>query len=313
MHSLWAWGPSLWSLPGHPSPSRALRPRGGTESSSCKPNGPGGATRPPDGPGQTRGRPLPASPQHGSGSRGRPTCCQPAARREPRHLRGRGHLRLSARYAEVARRLAASAEAPPRRAEAPPPGAPPAPGVSRPQQRSRRCPPAPMELLCVEPAARVPRAGRDPQLLGDRRVLQNLLSQEERYSPRVSYFQCVQREIKPYMRKMLAFWMLEVRPPPAPRLRLRAQLLALAPALSCTRRPSPQVPAPAGRRRREAERRAAPGTVLRAACGAARGAAGTLCPSCCGSGVRGGGRGGARGQRLCWKRSPRAVHPMRSR
>uniref|UniRef100_A0A8C8AEM5 Cyclin N-terminal domain-containing protein n=4 Tax=Neoaves TaxID=3078114 RepID=A0A8C8AEM5_9STRI len=67
-----------------------------------------------------------------------------------------------------------------------------------------------MELLCVEAVPRVPRAGRDPQLLGDRRVLQNLLSQEERYSPRVSYFHCVQREIKPYMRKMLAFWMLEV-------------------------------------------------------------------------------------------------------
>ncbi|NWU04046.1 CCND3 protein, partial [Urocynchramus pylzowi] len=47
-------------------------------------------------------------------------------------------------------------------------------------------------------------------LLGDRRVLQNLLSLEERYSPRVSYFQCVQRDIQPYMRKMLAFWMLEV-------------------------------------------------------------------------------------------------------
>ncbi|KAL2295398.1 hypothetical protein Nmel_017810, partial [Mimus melanotis] len=67
-----------------------------------------------------------------------------------------------------------------------------------------------MELLCVEPAPRAPRAGRDPQLLGDRRVLQNLLSLEERYSPRVSYFQCVQRDIQPYMRKMLAFWMLEV-------------------------------------------------------------------------------------------------------
>ncbi|NWZ71144.1 CCND3 protein, partial [Acrocephalus arundinaceus] len=67
-----------------------------------------------------------------------------------------------------------------------------------------------MELLCVESAPRVPRAGRDPQLLGDRRVLQNLLSLEERYSPRVSYFQCVQRDIQPYMRKMLAFWMLEV-------------------------------------------------------------------------------------------------------
>uniref|UniRef100_A0A8C3R8L0 Cyclin D3 n=1 Tax=Cyanoderma ruficeps TaxID=181631 RepID=A0A8C3R8L0_9PASS len=67
-----------------------------------------------------------------------------------------------------------------------------------------------MELLCVESSPRVPRAGRDPQLLGDRRVLQNLLSLEERYSPRVSYFQCVQRDIQPYMRKMLAFWMLEV-------------------------------------------------------------------------------------------------------
>ncbi|XP_015506122.1 G1/S-specific cyclin-D3-like [Parus major] len=67
-----------------------------------------------------------------------------------------------------------------------------------------------MELLCVESAPRVPRAGRDPQLLGDRRVLQNLLSLEERYSPRLSYFQCVQRDIQPYMRKMLAFWMLEV-------------------------------------------------------------------------------------------------------
>lgn len=67
-----------------------------------------------------------------------------------------------------------------------------------------------MELLCAESSARAPRAGRDPQLLGDRRVLQNLLSLEERYSPRVSYFQCVQRDIQPYMRRMLAFWMLEV-------------------------------------------------------------------------------------------------------
>ncbi|KAM8988281.1 G1/S-specific cyclin-D3 isoform 1-T1 [Ara ararauna] len=67
-----------------------------------------------------------------------------------------------------------------------------------------------MELLCVEAVPRVPRAEHDPRLLGDRRVLQNLLSLEERYSPRASYFHCVQREIKPYMRKMLAFWMLEV-------------------------------------------------------------------------------------------------------
>lgn len=67
--------------------------------------------------------------------------------------------------------------------------------------------PGHMELLCGEG---VIRAKRDPQLLGNPRVLQNLLSQEERYSPSVSYFQCVQKEIQPYMRKMLAFWMLEV-------------------------------------------------------------------------------------------------------
>lgn len=89
----------------------------------------------------------------------------------------------------------------------------------------------------MEAVPRVPRAGRDPQLLGDRRVLQNLLSQEERYSPRVSYFQCVQREIKPYMRKMLAFWMLEVRDSPMPPLPPQLRLPARPPALFLARRP----------------------------------------------------------------------------
>uniref|UniRef100_A0A5F8GYJ3 Cyclin D3 n=1 Tax=Monodelphis domestica TaxID=13616 RepID=A0A5F8GYJ3_MONDO len=66
-----------------------------------------------------------------------------------------------------------------------------------------------MELLCSEGARRTPRAGPDPRLLGDQRVLQSLLRLEERYVPRASYFQCVQRELKPHMRKMLAYWMLE--------------------------------------------------------------------------------------------------------
>lgn len=69
-----------------------------------------------------------------------------------------------------------------------------------------------MELLCCEGTRHAPRAGPDPQLLGDQRVLQSLLRLEERYVPRASYFQCVQKEIKPHMRKMLAYWMLEVRP-----------------------------------------------------------------------------------------------------
>lgn len=69
-----------------------------------------------------------------------------------------------------------------------------------------------MELLCCEGTRHAPRAGPDPRLLGDQRVLQSLLRLEERYVPRASYFQCVQKEIKPHMRKMLAYWMLEVRP-----------------------------------------------------------------------------------------------------
>lgn len=78
-----------------------------------------------------------------------------------------------------------------------------------------------MELLCCEGTRHAPRAGPDPRLLGDQRVLQSLLRLEERYVPRASYFQCVQREIKPHMRKMLAYWMLEVppgrvSPPPSP-------------------------------------------------------------------------------------------------
>nr|XP_033775139.1 G1/S-specific cyclin-D3 isoform X2 [Geotrypetes seraphini] len=67
-----------------------------------------------------------------------------------------------------------------------------------------------MELLCAEEPVRVPRADPDPHLLRDRRVLQNLLVQEDRCSPRTTYFQCVQQEIKPSMRRTLAVWILEV-------------------------------------------------------------------------------------------------------
>uniref|UniRef100_A0AAA9TPB5 G1/S-specific cyclin-D2 n=1 Tax=Bos taurus TaxID=9913 RepID=A0AAA9TPB5_BOVIN len=66
-----------------------------------------------------------------------------------------------------------------------------------------------MELLCgeVEP---VRRAVPDANLLHDDRVLQNLLTIEERYLPQCSYFKCVQKDIQPYMRRMVATWMLEV-------------------------------------------------------------------------------------------------------
>uniref|UniRef100_A0A8C9F833 Cyclin N-terminal domain-containing protein n=1 Tax=Pavo cristatus TaxID=9049 RepID=A0A8C9F833_PAVCR len=62
-------------------------------------------------------------------------------------------------------------------------------------------------LLCVDPMRR---ALPDPNLLYDDRVLHNLLTIEERYLPQCSYFKCVQKDIQPFMRRMVATWMLEV-------------------------------------------------------------------------------------------------------
>ncbi|XP_012254914.2 G1/S-specific cyclin-D2 [Athalia rosae] len=67
-----------------------------------------------------------------------------------------------------------------------------------------------MDLLCCETTETESRAYADPALLKDDRVLQNLLKSEERYAPSSSYFECVQRNISPLMRKIVAEWMLEV-------------------------------------------------------------------------------------------------------
>ena len=66
-----------------------------------------------------------------------------------------------------------------------------------------------MELLCLEMDT-VIRARPDPNLLCDDRVLQSLLTIEERFLPQYSYFKGVQKDIQPFMRRMLATWMLEV-------------------------------------------------------------------------------------------------------
>ncbi|XP_052546524.1 G1/S-specific cyclin-D2 isoform X6 [Tympanuchus pallidicinctus] len=66
-----------------------------------------------------------------------------------------------------------------------------------------------MELLCCE-VDPMRRALPDPSLLYDDRVLHNLLTIEERYLPQCSYFKCVQKDIQPFMRRMVATWMLEV-------------------------------------------------------------------------------------------------------
>ncbi|XP_039253498.1 G1/S-specific cyclin-D2-like [Styela clava] len=68
-----------------------------------------------------------------------------------------------------------------------------------------------MSLECTESSLEgIKRAKKDPVLVQDDRVLQNLLKQEEKYLPRTTYFECVQRDVKPYMRKVVATWMLEV-------------------------------------------------------------------------------------------------------
>ncbi|XP_060621462.2 G1/S-specific cyclin-D1 [Anolis sagrei] len=64
------------------------------------------------------------------------------------------------------------------------------------------------QLLCCE-VETIRRAYQDANLLNDR-VLQAMLKAEETCSPSVSYFKCVQKEILPYMRKIVATWMLEV-------------------------------------------------------------------------------------------------------
>lgn len=68
-----------------------------------------------------------------------------------------------------------------------------------------------MDLFCCEAQVDFEcRAYADPTILKDVRVLDNLLSSEERHVLSSSYFDCVQSELKPHMRKVVTEWMLEV-------------------------------------------------------------------------------------------------------
>ncbi|XP_015231561.1 PREDICTED: G1/S-specific cyclin-D3 [Cyprinodon variegatus] len=66
----------------------------------------------------------------------------------------------------------------------------------------------------VEPADSaqvvVPRAGTDPSVIGDLRVLENLRSLEEGSSMSTSSLWEVQRDIQPHMRKILTVWIFRV-------------------------------------------------------------------------------------------------------
>lgn len=54
------------------------------------------------------------------------------------------------------------------------------------------------------------KAIEDPVLLDDR-CLQNLLNREDKHTSGCSYFNDVQKEITPKMRKIVAEWVIEVR------------------------------------------------------------------------------------------------------
>lgn len=70
-----------------------------------------------------------------------------------------------------------------------------------------------MELLCNEGqgcTVTYQKSYLDKNLIKDDRVLERLLKLEDHYIPRCDYFKILQKEIKPYMRKLVVTWMFEV-------------------------------------------------------------------------------------------------------
>lgn len=68
-----------------------------------------------------------------------------------------------------------------------------------------------MELSCTENISVVNYAQRDPVIFSDNRVVENLLNDEALYIPSCDYFSEVQVDIQPYMRNVVATWMMEVK------------------------------------------------------------------------------------------------------
>lgn len=69
-----------------------------------------------------------------------------------------------------------------------------------------------MDLLCHEEGSMssVQKTILDKNLINDERVLDKLLRLEDHYIPRCDYFKILQKEIKPFMRKLVVTWMFEV-------------------------------------------------------------------------------------------------------
>ncbi|KAJ3631229.1 hypothetical protein MTP99_012371 [Tenebrio molitor] len=67
-----------------------------------------------------------------------------------------------------------------------------------------------MDLACNEQMSVSNYAPKDPNIFNDFRVMKHLLNDESLYTPHTNYFQNVQTDIEPFMRKVVATWMLEV-------------------------------------------------------------------------------------------------------
>lgn len=67
-----------------------------------------------------------------------------------------------------------------------------------------------MDLTCTENLSTTCTAEADKTIYNDVRVLNNMLNDEVFTTPNCDYFQTVQTDIKPYMRKVVTTWMLEV-------------------------------------------------------------------------------------------------------
>lgn len=66
-------------------------------------------------------------------------------------------------------------------------------------------------LLCTEiMSSGVKCATVDPVIHNSKRVISNLLAQQVNSLPECDYFNTIQTEIKPFMRKVVTNWMLEV-------------------------------------------------------------------------------------------------------
>lgn len=68
-----------------------------------------------------------------------------------------------------------------------------------------------MDLTCTENLEKVCSAENDTVIFGDHRVLHKLLRDEILSVPHSDYFETVQNDIQPFMRKVVTTWMLEVR------------------------------------------------------------------------------------------------------